>query len=79
MKSILSILIFFISVSLYAQNDLTDKSLYFKTFDAKDVIDETYGINIYEKLNMMLGDKSTRNGINGYAANGFLEEYYTTG
>ena len=79
MKSILSILIFFISVSLYAQNDLTDKSLYFKTFDAKDVIDETYGINIYEKLNMMLGDKSTRNGINGYAANGFLEDYYTTG
>lgn len=79
MKSILSILIFFVCVSSFAQNDLKDKSLYFKTFDAKEIIDETYGINIYEGLNMMLGDKSTRNGINGYAANGFLEDYYTTG
>lgn len=79
MKYFLSIIIFTISYSLVAQNDLTDKGLYHNTYDAKQVIDETYGINIYENLNMMLGDKSTRNGINGYAANGFLEDYYKTG
>ncbi len=79
MKYFLSVFIFSISYSLVAQNDLTDKSLYHNTYDAKQVIDETYGINIYENLNMMLGDKSTRNGINGYAANGFLEDYYKTG
>lgn len=79
MKYWLSILVFSISFSALAQNDLTDKKLYHNTFDAKKVIDETYGIVMYEKLNMMLGDKSTRNGMNGYAANGFLEDYYTTG
>ena len=79
MKYIFSISILFTSCCSFAQNDLTDKKLYHNTYDAKTAIDETYGIIIYEKLNMMLGDKSTRNGINGYAANGFLEDYYTTG
>ncbi|MGE0561140.1 MAG: hypothetical protein AB7O47_04945 [Flavobacteriales bacterium] len=79
MKYILSIFIFTISFSLLGQNNLTDKSLYHDTYDAKKIIDETYGIVMYEKLNMMLGKDSTRNGVNGYAANGFLEDYYTTG
>lgn len=79
MKYILSILFIYFSFNLLSQNDLSDKSLYFKTFDAKEIIDETYGINIYEGLNMMIGNGSTRNGNNGYAANGFLEDYYTTG
>lgn len=79
MKYIFSFLILIYSLSSSAQNNLKDKSLYYKTFDSKDIIDETYGIVIYEQLNMMLGEGSTRNGINGYAANGFLEDYYTTG
>ena len=79
MKYWLPILVFFSSFYAFSQNDLTDKKLYHNTYDAKKVIDETYGIVMYEKLNMMLGDKSTRNGMNGYAANGFLEDYYTTG
>ncbi len=79
MKYILSILTLIISLSVFAQNDLTDKNLYYNTYDAKEVIDETYGIVLYEKLNIMLGKDSVRNGMNGYAANGFIEDYYKTG
>jgi len=34
---------------------------------------------MYEKLNMMLGGDTVRNDQNGYAANGYLEDFYTTG
>ncbi len=67
------------SLCSFAQNDLTDKKLYYNTYDSNKVIDETYGIVMYEKLNMMLGKDSIRNGANGYAANGFIEDYYTSG
>ncbi len=43
------------------------------------VVDSKYGITMYEPLNMMLGNDSIRNDKNGYAANGFIEDYYTTG
>jgi antitoxin component YwqK of YwqJK toxin-antitoxin module len=64
---------------LLAQNDLTDVSLYHNTYAPSEVIDPTYGIKLYEPLNMMLGNDSTRNDNNGYAANGFLEDYYKSG
>ncbi|TXB66691.1 hypothetical protein FRY74_00470 [Vicingus serpentipes] len=64
---------------LFAQNDLTDVSLYHNTYEPSEVIDPTYGIKMYEPLNMMLGNDSTRNDNNGYAANGFLEDYYKSG
>jgi len=79
MKHFLSILTLILSLSVFSQNDLTDKNLYYNTYDAKQVIDETYGIVMYEKLNIMLGKDSVRNGMNGYAANGFIEDYYKTG
>ncbi len=65
--------------SFFAQNDLTDVSLYHNTYDPTDVIDSTYGIKMYESLNMMLGNDSTRNDKSGYAANGFIEDYYKSG
>ncbi|MCB0402271.1 MAG: hypothetical protein KDD41_09330 [Flavobacteriales bacterium] len=61
------------------RNDLTDKSLYNDTFSPEVVIDPQYGITMYEPLNMMLGKDTVRNDQNGYAANGYLEDYYTTG
>lgn len=79
MKKNLSILLFILSNTVFAQNDLTDKSLYHNMYEPKDVIDEKYGIVMYEKLNMMLGKDSVRNGATGYAANGFIEDYYKSG
>ncbi|MCB9359826.1 MAG: hypothetical protein H6587_10585 [Flavobacteriales bacterium] len=66
-------------MGLFAQNDLTDVSLYHNTYEPSEVIDPTYGIKLYEPLNMMLGNDSTRNDNNGYAANGFIEDYYKSG
>jgi len=65
--------------SAIAQNNLKDKSLYHDTYTPETVITEKYGIIMYAKLNMMLGGDTVRNDQNGYAANGYLEDYYTTG
>lgn len=48
-----------------------------KTYD-RSVIDSTYGITMYDKLIVNLGGDSIRN-CNGYACNGWVEDFYTTG
>jgi len=78
-KFTLYLLGFLTIISAVAQNNLKDKSLYATTYIPESVIDEKYGITMYEKLNMMLGGDTVRNDQNGYAANGYLEDYYTTG
>jgi antitoxin component YwqK of YwqJK toxin-antitoxin module len=79
MRFITFLILIFSVFGLFAQNDLTDVSLYHNTYEPSEVIDPTYGIKLYEPLNMMLGNDSTRNDNNGYAANGFLEDYYKSG
>ena len=44
----------------------------------KEIIDPTYGITLYEPLNMYLHSDSTRI-EEGYAVNGWKEDYYSTG
>ena len=44
----------------------------------KDIIDPTYGITLYEPLNMYLHSDSTRI-EEGYAVNGWKEDHYSTG
>ena len=66
-------------VTSVAQNNLKDKSLYNDTYIPDAVIDEKYGITMFEPLNMMLGSDTVRNDRNGYAANGYQEDYYSTG
>ncbi len=78
-RKLLFILLLCLSITGYAQNDLTDKSLYGKTYVPDAVIDSKYGITMYEPLNMMLGTDTVRNDAQGYAANGYEEDYYTTG
>lgn len=78
-KIALYIFSFFVVLSTVAQNDLNDKKLYSNTYIPDAVIDEKYGITMYSKLNMMLGGDTVRNDQNGYAANGYMEDYYTTG
>lgn len=45
----------------------------------KDIVDETYGITMYEPLNVALGGDSVRMDANGYAADGWREDFYTDG
>jgi antitoxin component YwqK of YwqJK toxin-antitoxin module len=76
-------IIFFLlcSVGSYGQSKLLEKftppSANNKKYD-RSIIDSTYGIQMYEKLNVVLGGDSVRN-CNGYGCNGWVEDYYTTG
>jgi antitoxin component YwqK of YwqJK toxin-antitoxin module len=49
------------------------------THEFKAVYDSTYGINVYEALNMNTGGDSTRNDAKGYALQGWMEDYYPDG
>lgn len=49
-----------------------------KKYD-KSIVDETFGIRLYEPLNVALGGDSVRMDNNGYAADGWREDYYTDG
>lgn len=62
-----------------AKNNFKESKEYIDTYVPDAVVNEKYGITMYEKLNMMLGGDTVRNDANGYAANGYLEDYYTTG
>ena len=75
---IIIILNLFLATFSIAQNDLTNIK-YGTTYVPDAVIDEKYGITMYEPLNMMLGTGAVRNNKNGYASNGYEEDYYTTG
>jgi antitoxin component YwqK of YwqJK toxin-antitoxin module len=59
--------------SIYAQVKKGD------THEFKAVYDSTYGINVYEALNMNTGGDSTRNDHKGYALQGWMEDYYPDG
>ena len=66
-------LLFLISPSGYSQVKKGD------THEFKAVYDSTYGIKIYEALNMNTGGDSTRNDAKGYALQGWMEDYYPDG
>ncbi|PIQ15722.1 MAG: hypothetical protein COW67_06800 [Flavobacteriales bacterium CG18_big_fil_WC_8_21_14_2_50_32_9] len=50
-----------------------------ESYAPEDVVDEKFGIIKYEPLNIMLGKDSIRNDARGYAANGYIEDYYKSG
>lgn len=65
--------LFLAAPSLYAQVKKGN------THEFKAVYDSTYGINVYEALNMGTGGDSTRNDNKGYALQGWLEDFYPDG
>lgn len=71
------LLCLFLAVHLNAQKLLEKYQPEKKTYD-RSIIDSTYGIQIFDKLNPLLGGDSTRN-CNGYACNGWVEDFYSTG
>ncbi len=60
------------------QNNLQDLKLYHDVYEPTAVLDDTYGIQAYDKLNVRLGGDSIRN-CKGYACTGYVEDYYTNG
>lgn len=50
-----------------------------ETLEFTDVYDSAYGITAYENLNMGTGGDSTRNDAKGYAAQGWVEDFYPDG
>jgi len=80
MKNLYSIsFIFLLSINCIAQKGLIVPATKapVKTYDAS-IIDSTYGITLYEKLNKSLGGDSIRNN-NGYACTGWFEDFYYNG
>jgi len=77
MKNILLLSILITSTLAYAQPDLESQVPHDKKYD-KSVVDETYGIQMYEALNMSLEGDSVRM-ENGYAVNNWKEDYYEDG
>lgn len=49
------------------------------TLDFAAVYDSSYGIIIYEPLNLNIGGDSTRNDLKGYALQGWIEDFYPDG
>jgi len=80
MKKIISLIaLTLVFLQLSAQNNLSDKKHYHDVYIPDAVIDAKYGIVMYEPLNMMLGGDTVRHNQKGYACDGFVEDYYTTG
>ena len=69
----LIILSLFVSVFSFSQVRRGD------THEFKAVYDSTYGITVYDALNMATGGDSTRNDAKGYATQGWIEDYYPDG
>ncbi len=81
MRLIAILILTFLASDVLAQGKLLEKftspSANAKKYDVS-VIDSTYGIIMYDNLNAVLGGDSVRN-CNGYACNGWVEDFYTTG
>ena len=69
-------LFFFINLNLFCQFDFEGQIV--KKEYTKDIVDPTYGITLYEPLNIYLHSDSTRI-EEGYAINGWREDKYTNG
>lgn len=73
LRSLLYILTLLIALPAFSQSHISEKK-----YNPDAVIDTKYGITMYKNLNMMLGEDTVRN-VNGYAANGFVKDFYITG
>ncbi|MCB9187962.1 MAG: hypothetical protein H6599_01645 [Flavobacteriales bacterium] len=77
MKRLILSLLVVTGASAHAQSNF-DKQLPEKPVYTADLVDSTYGITLYEPLNMALAGDSVRM-VNGYAAQNWIEDYYEDG
>ena len=72
------VVFFLFFIAAYTNNISAQKTSQ-KKYKLSEIYDSTYGINIYEKLILMLEGDSIRNDKRGYAAQGWIEDYYENG
>lgn len=77
MKQFLLTILVLAGANHFAQSNF-DKQLPDKPIYTSAVVDSTYGITLYEPLNMALAGDSVRM-VNGYAAQNWIEDYYEDG
>ena len=79
MKRITTLLVYIFITGLLTSNaQFNFENQIEKKEITKEIIDPTYGITLYEPLNMYLYSDSTRI-EEGYAVNGWKEDHYSTG
>ena len=70
--------LFLIGTDLSAQN-YSDQVPQLKRYKSTDVVDSAYGITLFDKMAPSLGGDSIRSDKRGYSAQGWMEDYYTSG
>lgn len=75
----LPVLFFFLILFLPASAQLGKQKNLSRYYTLADIYDSTMGIDIYEKLNFLMGGDSVRNNPKGYSAQGTWEDYYKDG
>ncbi len=76
--SLLALGITVLASSVTAQTPSLEDQIKKKPVYTADIVDETYGITLYDGLNPMLDGDSTRM-CDGYACNGWVEDKYEDG
>jgi antitoxin component YwqK of YwqJK toxin-antitoxin module len=77
MKAIILSLLIFCFVSLANAQEGKDKDGH--KYAPAQVIDSVYGITMYDNMNPQIGGDSSRTNAKGYAAQGWIEDYYLDG
>jgi antitoxin component YwqK of YwqJK toxin-antitoxin module len=75
----ISSLFIFCSMTLHSQQTIFGDNKPALIYKEKNLLDPEYGINKFDKLNPMIGGDSVLNASKGYAAQGWIEDYYTNG
>jgi len=76
----LIVLLFFVFSMHFAYAQIFGHSEVATTkYEAEKVMDPTYGIIMYEKLNPQIGGDSSRSDKKGYAVQGWEEDFYVSG
>lgn len=77
MRTLFTIACFSLLIPLRAQFGKQKETR--RYYEFAEVYDSTTGIDIYEKLNRLMGGDSVRYNPKGYAAQGWWEDYYKSG
>ncbi|MCI5055791.1 MAG: hypothetical protein MRY83_06760 [Flavobacteriales bacterium] len=70
---------YLLQITAIGQTNLQKQIPQKKRYTPFEVLEDQYGIRIYDKLNTRTGGDSVRNDCKGYACTGWINDYYTDG
>lgn len=76
---ILAALFLFLFGTIAVSQNYSDQVPQLKRYKSADVVDSAYGITLFDKMAPSLGGDSLRYDKKGYSAQGWMEDYYTSG